>query len=298
VRAIDEIAHELYALPPANFTPARDAAVERARADGDRAAARELAALKRPTQGAHLVNLLALHRPDVVADLIALGEQIREAQGSVSAADLRELSNRRRTGLRSALALCRALADQTGSGEPTAAQVSEAEATLAAAMADPGAAEVVRSGRVVKALSYAGFGAGFGATAPVSTAARGQLKARPQPASVAPSQQPEPDAGRPQPGAAPAGPAPDEDAAARAAERERGQRQRAAWEHLARAESQLAVVATQEQAANAEMDRIADEITRLRSALDATSQRARAARTARQAAEREVSRARREVDAG
>jgi hypothetical protein len=244
------------------------------------------------------VNLLALRRPDVVADLILLGEQIRDAQGRVSAADLRELSNRRRTDLSSALALCRALVDETGAGAPTAAQVSEAQATLAAAMADPVAADVVRSGRVVKALSYAGFGAGFGATAPVSNAARGQPTARSQPASVEPSQRPGSKAVRAQPPAAPATPGLDEDAAARATERERRQLQRAAWERLSRAESELAVVRTQEAAANEEMDRIADEITRLRSALDAASQRARTARTARQAAEREVGRARREVDAG
>ena len=298
MRSIDEIADELYALPPASFTPARDAAVEQARGDGDRATARTLAAFKRPTQGAHLVNLLALRRPDVVGDLIALGEQLRDAQGSVSAADLRELSNRRRATLGAAVALSRTLAAEAGSGEPTGAQVAEAEATLAAAMADPDAADVVRAGRVVKALSYAGFGGGFGATAPVRSAAppRAGRTAEPaQPLEHRPA--------RAQPPATPAEPpaaetAAAEAAAAQAAERERREQQRAAWERLARAESGLAVAHTQEQAANEEMDRIADEITRLRAALETASQRYRTARTARQTAEREVARARREVDGG
>jgi hypothetical protein len=44
------------------------------------------------------------------------------------------------------------------------------------------------------------------------------------------------------------------------------------------------------------MDRIADEISRLRGALDTASRQARAARAARQAAERELAAARRAVE--
>lgn len=271
MRSVDDIAGDLYALPPAEFVAARDAAVASAREAGDRDAAKRLAALKRPTQGAHLVNLLALRRPDTVAELIALGERIRAAQGTVPAAELRDLSTKRRTAIAAALRLCRSLAAEAGSGEPTAQQLGEAEATLAAAMADDEAAATVRSGRVVKALSYAGFGAGFGATAPMRAPAGRTV--RPQPVGDAAA----------------------ESTVDKDAEQARRQAQRAARERLARAEAAVATAQEQEHAAHEEMDRIADELTRLREALEAASKRARVARTARHAAERELALARREA---
>src|SRR5690606_25844090 len=91
-------------------------------------------------------------------------------------------------------------------------------------------------------------------------------------------------------------PSTEEQQAAEEAERERREQERAAWERLAKAEADLAVARAQERADNEEMDRIADEITRLRAALDTATHPPRHARTARQAAEREVSAARRSVD--
>jgi hypothetical protein len=275
MRSVDEIAGELYALPPAGFTAARDAAIASARESGDRAAAKALAALKRPTQAAHLVNLLALRRPDVLSDLLTLGERIRDAQGTVTAAELRELSGQRRSALNAALRVCRSLAVEAGSEEPTAQQLGEAEATLTAAMADDSAAGEVRAGRVTKALSYAGFGAGFGTAAPVRAPTR-PAAATPRTPEVRPQE------------AAPA--------TTDTAERDR-QRERAAWERLAKAQAELGVAQEKERGANEELDRIADEITRLRTALEDATQRARAARAARQAAERALALARREASA-
>jgi hypothetical protein len=71
---------------------------------------------------------------------------------------------------------------------------------------------------------------------------------------------------------------------------------RAARQRLAEAEAGVAAAQLQERSANEQMDQIADEITRLRGALDEAAKRARAARAARQAAERELHLARREVD--
>jgi hypothetical protein len=274
-RSVEAIAGELYALPPASFTAARDAAAADARGAGDREAAKRLAALKRPTQGAYLVNLLALRRPEVVAELITLGEQIRAAQGRVPAAQLRDLTNHRRSAIGAALRACRSLSVEAGSGEPTAQQVSEAEATLAAAMADEGAAAQVRAGQVTKAISYAGFGAGFGATAPLRA---------PGGAAVRPAEPAPPSASKPTPE-----PASTVDTSARRIQ------ERAAWQRLAKAEAALATAAEQERATNEELDRIADEISRLRSALEEASRRARTARAARQAAERELASARRDT---
>lgn len=284
MRSVDDIGDELYALPPPMFTAARDAAVAQARAEGDVATARQLASLKRPTQSAYLVNLLALRRPDVVTELIDLGEQIRAAQGTVSAAELRALTTQRRTVLSAALARCRELAAEAGAAPPSAAQLAEAEATLAAAMADPAAAGLVRSGRVIKALSYAGFGGGAGATSALTSRAPARR--------AEPSARPPADQGEAGPEDRPTAP---EDQAE--LERRRQAEQQAAREHLTQAEAALAAAREQERAANDEVDRIAEEISRLRAELDEASRRARTARAARQAAERAVAAARRTVAA-
>ncbi|MCW2667516.1 MAG: hypothetical protein JWN57_2478, partial [Frankiales bacterium] len=63
---------DLYALPPEEFTAARDAAARQARADGDRAGAAALKALRKPTAPAHLVNLLVRAEPDLVDQLLEL----------------------------------------------------------------------------------------------------------------------------------------------------------------------------------------------------------------------------------
>ena len=60
---IDRVAAELYALPPEEFTAARDALARQARASGQAALANEIRALRKPTQGAWVVNPLARERP-------------------------------------------------------------------------------------------------------------------------------------------------------------------------------------------------------------------------------------------
>ena len=49
---LDGATEALYALRPEEFIPARDAAVKRARADGDRDLAAALASLRKPTASA------------------------------------------------------------------------------------------------------------------------------------------------------------------------------------------------------------------------------------------------------
>jgi hypothetical protein len=267
--SVQDLADELYALAPATFTAARDAYVAQARERGDRAAATELAGMKRPTQGAWLVNLLALRQPDAVAELIDLGEEIRAAQGTVPPTQLRDLSARRRRALDAALSLSATMATDAGESAPTRAQLGEVETTLAAAMADEAAAEVVRAGRVVKALRYSGFGDGFGATAPARSGGA-------PPASHAAA------AGGRATAGAPPRPAADQDALRREAEQKRA----AAQQRLDEAEQALAAAEGAEREANAEVERVTGEIARLRERLEAAQLDARAARQARLAAER------------
>lgn len=160
VPGVDEIADELYALPPAQFTPARDAHVQQARQDGDATAAKSIASLRRPTVNAWLVNLLALKRSGLVADLFELGDALREAQRQLNGAALRDLSARRREVLDSLLAQVRQLAVEHGVASPAPAALNEVKDTLAAALADDEVAGQVRAGRMLKTVSYAGFGQG------------------------------------------------------------------------------------------------------------------------------------------
>jgi hypothetical protein len=155
---LDEVAAQLYGAPPEEFTAARTEAVKAARAAGERDLAREIGALRRPTVGAWLVNLLAHRRPDLIGDLLALGTAMRTAQRNLRGDELRELSVRRKAMVTSLAREARALAVAEGRGVRDTLPLAEVEATLVAALADDEVAEQVRLGRLVKTVEYAGFG--------------------------------------------------------------------------------------------------------------------------------------------
>jgi hypothetical protein len=152
-------ADRLYTLPPRRFVAERDAAVAAARAAGDAGAAAALARLRRPTVGAWLVNLLALRRPELVADLAELATALRAAQRELAGGQLRELGSQRRATVSALVATARSLAEQA---DPELAggklPLAEVETTLTAALADREVAETVRAGRLTRAVTYEGFG--------------------------------------------------------------------------------------------------------------------------------------------
>jgi len=140
---VEEIADRLYALPPDEFTAARDEEAKQA----DSAYLRKaIMALRKPTAAAHAVNQLVRDRTDDVDSLIALGDRIRAAMGA-DAAEVRRLTDERRS-------LIAGLVDP----DLSAAVQEEVGATLEAATADADLAAAVRSGRLVKPLRYVGFG--------------------------------------------------------------------------------------------------------------------------------------------
>ena len=154
--ATDELIQRLYEAPPDGFVAARTAAITEARRVGDRETARRLAALKKPTVAAWVVNLLALRRPDLIEDLVGLATAMREAQRGLDGEQLRELTTQRRQVVSALVESARrlALAAEPGVRLPLA----EVEATLTAAMAEPEIAAQVRTGRLIRAASYVGFG--------------------------------------------------------------------------------------------------------------------------------------------
>jgi len=154
---LDEIAGELYALRPDGFIGTRDDKAKQAREQGQAPLARAIAALRRPTQSAWLVNLLVRDQPDAVEELIELGDGLRRAHQNSDGAELQEISAQRRKAEAGLLRRARALAAQADVAV-TADMAREVEETLAAALVRPDVAEEVRSGRLTKPVAYSGFG--------------------------------------------------------------------------------------------------------------------------------------------
>ncbi|HUR01744.1 MAG TPA: hypothetical protein VM347_04330, partial [Nonomuraea sp.] len=148
---LDEVAGRLYALPPSEFTAAREAEARAAKDAGDVRLARDIAGLRKPTVSASAVNRLVREHPDDLGELLELGRRLREAWEAHDAEALAELT-RRRGEL--AGRLSRLIRRDAGL---SAAAAAEAEQTLDAAVVDAGAAEEVGRGRLAKPLSYSGF---------------------------------------------------------------------------------------------------------------------------------------------
>ena len=153
--ALASIADELYGLPPAEFTAARNTRVRELR-DGDRQLSVAVQELRKSSPAAWVVNALVREEPDELADVLALGEAFRAAQGSLDRDVLADLGRQRRQ-------LVTAVAKRAGElaaslGHPVSGSVLEEVAqTLQAAMADEDAAAAVTSGRLVRALTTVGL---------------------------------------------------------------------------------------------------------------------------------------------
>ena len=154
--ATEELIQRLYEAPPEGFVAARTAAIEEARQSGDRATAKRLAALKKPTVAAWVVNLLALRRPDLIDELVELATALREAQRGLQGDQLRELTAQRRQVVSALVGAARKLA--LAEDRSVKLPLAEVEATLTAALAEPEIAAQVRTGRLIRAATYAGFG--------------------------------------------------------------------------------------------------------------------------------------------
>lgn len=149
---LNDIAAELYVVPPGQFVSAR-----KARADevSDSDLATQVRALRKPLLAAWVVNLFAREHSDELGQALDLAEQLQEAQRDLDARALSALSRQRR-------ALVHGLATKAGElatarGEHVTSGTLEAvEQTLNAAMFDVAAAAAVASGRLVRPLEASG----------------------------------------------------------------------------------------------------------------------------------------------
>ena len=154
---VQTAADELYGLLPDEFTTRRDAIAKETRADGDTETAKAIKALRRPAVPAWLVNLLVRQHGDDIDGLLALGEQLREAQSALDGSRMKQLSAERTV-------LIGTLSRQAGGVAASKAQKfsgaveRDVEETLRAAVVDPRAADAVATGQLTRALTYAGLG--------------------------------------------------------------------------------------------------------------------------------------------
>jgi hypothetical protein len=156
-RELDEIADELYGLHPEAFAAARDEQVRTARAEGRPSLARELSRLRRPTQSAWLINLLWRDQREVMEQFLQLAGALSQAQAEASGSELHRLTALRRELEAALIRTARGLAHKARANV-SASMEREAQETLSAALARPEVADEVRTGRLVKPASYAGFG--------------------------------------------------------------------------------------------------------------------------------------------
>ena len=149
------VADELYGLPPAEFTAARNARAKAVGA-GDKPLADQIRRLPKPSAAAWAVNMLVRRRPDDFTGILELGVSLRQAQEALDRAEMKTLGRQRQTLVAAVARLASDLAAELGNPISESA-VAEVEQTLQAAMADPGAALAVRTGRLVRALASTGL---------------------------------------------------------------------------------------------------------------------------------------------
>lgn len=152
-----DVAGELYAVPPGRFVATRDELARQARTAGNDELARELRALRRPTQSAWLVNVLARRERRGLERLFGLGRELRRAQTQLDGPELVRLSKLRGECLGTLISAVKSHAALHGV-RPSPAVLGEVDGTLRAGLADLAAAATVLGGQLVRPMSHSGFG--------------------------------------------------------------------------------------------------------------------------------------------
>jgi hypothetical protein len=160
----------LYALPPAEFTAARNDLARRLKQAGQDDASDVVKSLRKPTVPLWAVNQLARRNPEGVEALLGTSDRLRSAQeaalrGGESAA-LREATSAERGTLKELTQQADELlreAGHTASGDRVAA-------TLRAAALTPEGQKLLRQGRLTEELQSSGFDAFAGMEIPAQRA--------------------------------------------------------------------------------------------------------------------------------
>jgi hypothetical protein len=166
---------QLYGLPLAEFTPARNELVKRLRSEDRREEAREAGALRKPTVPAWAVNQLVRRERKQIEALLSLGEELRKAQAALvrggDAGQVLSVSERERGLVRELVEKAADILREDGS-RPSEATLDEIAETLHAAALDEDVAAAVTGGRLLKERRAIGLGLGAGGPAPRRAAPR------------------------------------------------------------------------------------------------------------------------------
>ncbi len=151
-RTLDDAAAALYAAPRAEFVQRRAELSRAARAAGDKALAREIAELRKPSVSAAALNAFARADGEAVARLLRLAEDMRAAQRTADGEALRRLGRDRQEIVPDVVErVRRAAAD---AGEPlSAASLTDVEHGVRRAIVDPRFADELGAGRVASVPS-------------------------------------------------------------------------------------------------------------------------------------------------
>lgn len=153
---VSEQLDRLYDLPLEEFTAARDEVARDLRERGEREAAAEVKALRRPTVAAWTVNQLVRRHPGEVQELLSLREELRGAQRTAlsgrGGGGLREIGERRRAVIDALLGRVEAVLTQGGHAT-TRSTLDRVQETLLATTLDEDAARAVAEGRLPRELS-------------------------------------------------------------------------------------------------------------------------------------------------
>lgn len=256
---------ELYAGPWQDFVAHRDRLAAAARAAGDKPAALALKALREPTRGAWLINLLARHEAGQLAEVLGLGESLARAHRDADPDALRRLSALRGKVVESLTGRAAALGAERGYAAPESVR-QEVSETIQAAMADPAVADRVLAGTMTETVRAAAFG-------PTDLFAAAPRMADVIPLRAEDAQPP-----------APQEPAKPDQGTVRRLRRDLG-RAEARWkearERLERAEAASAEARAAVQEQERELAEIAEQATLLRGELAAVEQDERIAQTKR-----------------
>jgi hypothetical protein len=183
----DDVAEDLYRLPPVQFTAARNAQAAEAKRAGDAATARRIAAFRKPSLAAWVSNLLAREKEEA-GQLLELAEALREAHRTLDPEQFRTLSHQQHVVVAGLARQAGGLARQAG--QPVSPSVlHEVEQILHAALADPEVAEQWATGRLTKIPAVS---TDFPGTMPLAQVAR--KDAKPEKLIPAPARQKAPDA--------------------------------------------------------------------------------------------------------
>ena len=154
---LDSAVSELYGLVPEEFMDARKRLGLGAKSGGDAGLAKAIDSVRKPTAAAWALNQLVRRRPDELERLLALAASLQDASERMDGAAMRDLGRERTRLIDELVRATSDVASEAGGAlsMPVADQVRQ---TFVAALASPPAAEAVASGRLTRALTYAGFG--------------------------------------------------------------------------------------------------------------------------------------------